>query len=239
MLYIFINSNQTKCGDSMIEAFLNSILSLFVLLLITKWLGYRQIAQLSLYDYIIGITIGSICAEMAIMPTNEILIPLTGLITYGLITYLLSVITQKSTSFRYFLEGKPLLLFHDQQFNFLNLKKSKLDLLEFLSECRQLGYFDLKEIDTVILEPNGKLSILPLAPLRPATPQDLSIKVGPAKPVYHLILDGQINLSNLKSANKNEDWLNRQLTVQGVQLKDVFLASLSDNSTLTVYKKST
>ena len=81
----------------MIEAFLNSILSLFVLLLITKWLGYRQIAQLSLYDYIIGITIGSICAEMAIMPTNEILIPLTGLITYGLITYLLSVITQNST----------------------------------------------------------------------------------------------------------------------------------------------
>ena len=223
----------------MIEAFLNSILSLLVLLLITKWLGYRQIAQLSLYDYIIGITIGSICAELAIMPFDEILVPLTALVTYGAFTYLLSLLTQKSTTFRYFLEGNPLLLFHDQQFNLTNLKKSKLDLLEFLSECRQLGYFDLKDVDTVILEPNGKLSILPNAFARPATTKDLSLRVDFAKPVYHLILDGKINEANLKQARKDKEWLENQLKVQGVPLSNVFLGTLSDNATLTLYKKST
>ena len=43
---------------------LASLFSILALFLITKLLGCRQMNQLSMFDYINGITIGSIAAEL-------------------------------------------------------------------------------------------------------------------------------------------------------------------------------
>ena len=60
---------------------LGSIIAIFVL---TKLMGYRQMSQMSMFDYIIGITIGSIAAEMATSLEENFIQPLTAMIVYAL-----------------------------------------------------------------------------------------------------------------------------------------------------------
>ena len=100
-----------------------SVVSLVVLFLLTKLMGYRQMSQMSLFDYINGITIGSIAAELA---TNleDYHRPLTAMIVYGLSTVLLALLTEKSICARRFVNGKPLVLLHHPSLTSMNFWSS-------------------------------------------------------------------------------------------------------------------
>ena len=160
--------------QEIIHTIVLSVGSLIVLFLLTKLMGYRQMSQLSLFDYINGITIGSIAAEMA---TNleDYHRPLTAMIIYGLATVLLSLLTGKSIKARRFVNGKPLILLHHGTLYEENLRKAKIDLNEFLEQCRVSGYFDISQLQAVILEGNGRLSFLPKTEERPVTPAELRL----------------------------------------------------------------
>ena len=119
-----------------------------------------------------------------------------------------------------------------------NLKKAKLDINEFLTECRTNGYFYLSDIQSAIFETNGKISFIPVSTKRPVTPQDLNINVAKEAPVANVIMDGHIMQENLRHTGNDEIWLKKQLHAQGVShIKDVFLATCDCNNTLEVYVK--
>ena len=105
-----------------------------------------------MFDYISGITIGSIAAEMATAPDSSFLEPLTAMIVYGLLTAFLAFITGKNMKIRHFISGSPYILFNDGHLYEGNFKKGHIDLSEFLVQCRLNGFFDLKELQTAILE---------------------------------------------------------------------------------------
>lgn len=213
---------------------LGSIVALFFL---TKLMGYREMSEMSMYDYINGITIGSIAAEMA-TDLEKFQEPFTAMIVYSLVIFLISKVTDKSIKARRFIEGTPLLLLNNGQIYFKNLKKARLDVNEFLSQCRNSGYFDISQVQTIILESNGKLSILPKAELRPATPQDMGIKVESECMVANLVIDGHILPKNLKHVGKNEKWLMNQLSSQGIKdISEVLLATCDIHNKVTVFKK--
>lgn len=215
-----------------------SLASLIVLFLMTKLMGYRQMSQMSLFDYINGITIGSIAAEMA---TNleDYHRPLAAMIIYSLAAVCLSLLSGKSIKARRFLNGKPLILLHNDILYEENLKKSKIDLNEFLEQCRVSGYFDIAHLQTVILEGNGRLSFLPKSSARPVTPGDLSLTPEQEDLTAVLILDGHIMENNLKHAGKEEKWLNAQLHAQGIpDAKHVLLATCDLNNKLTAFPKN-
>lgn len=130
---------------------------------LTKLLGNKQMSQLSMFDYINGITIGSIAAEMATSLEDDFLKPMIGMAVYTVAALLISLIASHSVKLRKFLIGRPLILYDDGKLYRDCLKKAKLDLNEFLTECRNNGYFNLSEIQTAIMETNGKISILPAA----------------------------------------------------------------------------
>ena len=136
--------------------------SFAVLFLVAKCIGHKQIAQLDFFDYITGITIGSIAAEMA-TELEEPWKPLTAMFLYGGVTLLLSIISNKFPRSRKYLNGSPTILMDNGKLFYKNLKKAKLDLSEFMVMCRQQGYFDLTNIQTAVFEYNGKLTILPLS----------------------------------------------------------------------------
>ena len=152
---------------------LTSLFSIAALFVITKLLGYRQMSQLSMFDYINGITIGSIAAELANSEWSEFGKWAIAITVYGLITLFLSWATDHSITIRRFITGKPIPLYENGQLLDQNFRKAKLDLNEFLMQCRTNGYFDLSQLEAVLFEPNGSLSILPASPYRPATPFDL------------------------------------------------------------------
>lgn len=212
--------------------------SIIALFLLTKLIGYRQMSEMSMFDYITGITIGSIAAEMATSLESNYLYPLIAMVVYTLATILLSTITSKSIKARRILAGKPLLLLDHDELYLKNLKKAKIDIAEFLVQCRVGGYFDISKIETAILEENGKVSFLPKAKSRPVTPDDLNLNPSQDFMVANVIIDGKILPKNLRHTGKDKIWLHHQLKGQGVTtIEEVFLATCDRNNKLTVFLK--
>ena len=175
---------------------LASLFSILALFLITKLLGCRQMNQLSMFDYINGITIGSIAAELAASWGKEFWQWAIALVIYGLATFLLSLATDRSIQARRLITGTPIPLYENGQLLDQNFRRAKLDLNEFLMQCRLAGYFDLSQLEAVLFEPNGMLSILPASPYRPATPFDLERAVEQSTLLVNVILDGKVIYEN-------------------------------------------
>ena len=215
-----------------------SLSSLIVLFILSKLMGNKEISQLSMFDYTIGITIGSIAAEMATSLEDNFMEPLLAMIVYALIAVLISYISAKFLPVRRVIEGKSVILYDNGKIFRKKKKKMNLDISEFLMQCRVNGYFNLADLQTVILEANGKMSFLPRSTKRPATPEDLSIKPKPENIVVNLILDGKILKENLKFINRDENWLIKEIKKQGfLHLDQIFLATYDNNNNLSIYKK--
>ena len=214
---------------------LGSLLALFIL---TKIMGNKEMSQLSMFDYIIGITIGSIAAEMSTALENDFLQPLLAMIIYALASVVISFVSYKSLKVNRFLTGPSLILLDNGEIYRKNLKKAKLDITEFLMQCRTSGYFNLSDIQTAILEPNGKISFLPKAEKRPTTPSDMNISVPVDRVVVNVVLDGIVLKENLYHTGNDELWLKKQLVSQGIQnVDDIYLATCDCNNILSVYLK--
>lgn len=212
---------------------LASIIEIFIL---CKLMGYRQLSQMTMFDYINGITIGNIASEMATSIEDNFLYPMTAMIVYAAAAIFLSWISSKSIRMRYFLSGKPIILLNHDQLYVHNFKKSKIDLNEFLTQCRVNGYFDLSQLESAILEENGHISFLPKSNYRPITPNDLQMSLSTAQLSANIIIDGNPMHMNLKTCGKDINWLNKELKKQGISdICDVFLAIYHPNNQLTVY----
>ena len=144
------------------------------LFLLSKLMGHRQISELSVFDYVNGITIGSIADEMA-TELEKPLRPLAAMVVWALLVWLLEALTSKCPRLRKYISGAPSIIFDNGKLYRRNMKKARLDLSEFLIQCRQQGFFDLGAIQTAVYEPDGRLTVLPVAARRPATPEDMGI----------------------------------------------------------------
>lgn len=215
---------------------LGSIVTLFLL---TRALGNHQISQMSMFDYINGITIGSIAAEFATSLESDFLKPLTAMVVYGAVAFGVALARCKSMRVRRFINGAPVVLFENHTLYEKNLEYARMDVNEFLTQCRAGGYFDLAQLQTVILETNGQLSFMPMSLHRPATPDDLQMKPSPETPAVTVILDGNVLTDNLKHTGNNDVWLRDALAGQKVKSPaEVFLATVDTKNTLTVYRKT-
>ena len=218
-----------------IKVLLTSLLSVSALFLIAKIMGHKQMSQLDFFDYISGITIGSIAAELA-TELEEPLKPLIAIAIYGAVAVLLSKITSLFPKTRKYINGTPTIVMDNGKIYRANMKKAKLDLSEFMVMCRQQGYFNLNDIQKAVFEFNGKLSILPVSNKRPANPEDLNLSPAPEYIQTEVIMDGRILGENLKRMGLDEKWLQKQLDAQGYKTsQEVFLALCDENNQLTVF----
>ena len=212
-----------------------SAASILVLFLLTKLMGSKQVSQMTMFDYVEGITIGSVAAELATdldAPLNS----LTALVIYGLAAVGISLWTSHSLTVRRVFTGKPLVLLENGVIYRENLKKAKLDLNEFLTFCRIGGWFDLNQLQTAILEHNGIVSFLPKETDRPATPSDLGQTPKKTVPQTPFVMDGRLLSGNIRQAGKAESWVHWALLRQGYQEeKDVLLALWDGGEKLTVF----
>ena len=175
---------------------LTALLSVAALFIVTKIMGHKQVAQLDFFDYVSGITIGSIGAELATeLEAPEK--PLIALCIWGLASLALNLLAHKIPKTRKYINGAPTILLNEGKLYRENLKKAKLDLSEFMLLCREAGYFDLEGIQTAVFEHNGRLSILPKSANRPVTPEDLKITAKATHVGTELIMDGRVMGENL------------------------------------------
>ena len=217
---------------------LTALGSFGALFLVAKFIGHKQIAKLDFFDYITGISIGSIAAEMA-TELEEPWKPRAAMVIYGGATLLLSIVSKRFPRSRKYLNGTPTILMDHGKLYYENLKKAKLDLSEFMVMCRQQGYFDLTSIQTAVFEYNGKLTILPVSSQRPVTPNDMNLAPEQELLFTELIMDGRILDDNLKRMGLDLTWLDKQLKQRHISSpQDVFLAVCDRNLKFVLYEKN-
>ncbi len=219
-----------------LKVVLTSILSAAALFVIAKVMGHKQMSQLDFFDYITGITIGSIAAELA-TELEKPWKPLVAMLVYGAITVILTFMTSKLPRMRKFINGTPTIVLDNGKLYRQNMKKAKLDLSEFMVMCRQEGYFNLNDIQTAIFEYNGRLTVLPKATKRPANPEDMNLIPNPERICTEVIMDGRVLEDNLKRMGLDINWLKKEIAAQGFKKPgEIFLGVCDDNNQLTLFK---
>ncbi|MCI6377387.1 MAG: DUF421 domain-containing protein [Clostridiales bacterium] len=216
-----------------------SLVSLAFLFFLTKMMGNRQMSQLTMFDYISGITLGSLAGEMASHPDAEAWLGLVSMAVYGGMTLLINVLNDKSRKARRFILGQPTVLYDRGTLYYNSLRQARLDLTEFTTACRNAGYFDLSQLQMVVMEINGKLSFLPNEPDRPLTPRDMQLAPAQCRPPTAIIMDGVFLPERLKATGNTESWLTKQMELQGFKdVKDIFLATVDADNALSIYEKN-
>ena len=224
--------------SELIRVTLRALLSLVTLFLVTKMLGKKQVSQLSLFDYVIGISIGNFAAEMTINLESHFLNGTLAVLIFGLVAYAISIVTMKSIVLRRYFMGIPTVLIDDGILLEASLKKVKFDVNNLLEECRSGGYFDISDIAYAIMEANGKVSILPKSSAQNVTVKDMGLKQDKVGLCANVIIDGKIMIENLRNYGKKEDWLLKELKNRGKKVEDIFLATVDVNEKLMIYEKN-
>lgn len=220
-----------------IHIILRTILVLVILFLVFKLLGKKQISEMNMFDYIIGITIGSIVADISLDIEKNLLGGLISLLIYCLISMLISYLSLKSIPLRNFFNGKETILMSSGHLIRKNMSQNKITINVLEREARLMGYFHLEELNTIILESNGKMSFEPKEKNKSLTKEDTQIPTQNKGLVYNLIIDGTIIKENLKPANITIKWLNHELKILGKNPEDILLLTIDNNKKINYYLK--
>lgn len=214
---------------------IRAVIGFFSLLIFARAIGKEQISQLNFFDYVLGITIGSIAASLTTDLSSRAWPHWVGLLTWAALGYLMEAI---STKWRYaakFLEGEPTIVIMNGKIMEKALKKMKYRISEILELLRNKNVFDVNQVDFAIIEPNGQISVLLKPEYQPLTPKDLNVKVSPSGISTELIYDGILFEENLRQLNKDKNWLLGELRKQGINnISEVFLATLNPAGSLYV-----
>ena len=213
---------------------LRSLFFLIVLYLITKLLGKKQISQLSFFEYVTGITIGNIGAELATKVEHSLFNGVVSIATFSLAPFLAGYISMKSKSFRNIVEGKGTVFIKDGKVLEENMYKEKYTIDELLELLRKKDVFNVSDVEYAILEATGDLNVLLKKENQPLTAKDLNMKLAPIKGSETIIMDGEILDEPLSTAGRSRLWLKTELVKQGVTVENVFIGQINTYGELTV-----
>lgn len=212
---------------SVIEIVLRTLIIYFVLFILTKAMGKREVGQMTTFDYIVGITIGSLAANSALDLSQSFYEQLPPLVIFALLQVLTSYFSMKHRGFRRAAEGTKTLLIDNGVILERNLARERISIDELTARLRQKNVFRINEVDTAILENDGQMSVLVKPEFQPLTPSDLKIIVE-NKGIGHLVIEeGRIKEEALIRLNLTKAWLMEQLHEKGVDdPKDVMYAQV-------------
>lgn len=222
-----------------VEMIFRASASFAVLLILTRLLGRKQLSQLTFFNYITGITIGSMAAEMAVQSEASFFNGLIGLVWWSFLSLLVAYLGLKFSKVRVVTDGEPVIIIKEGKILEEKLKKLHLNMDDLSMLLREKDVFSVQEVDTAIFEPDGKLSLILKPENQPVTKKDQHIFT--VKPTYipmELVVDGQVVDKNLKESGVSLDWLENQLKTLKVNLQDVFYIELQKDGTLYIDKRA-
>jgi len=210
------------------------ILILVTLFIVTKWLGKKQLSQLSFFEYIIGITIGSIGAEVITGLDRSFVNGVIGIAAFVAIPIIVDKLSMKSKKLRDFFEGKGTVLIQNGNIIEESLRKEKYTTDELLELLRKKDVYTISDVEFAILEPTGDLNLLLKKEKQPVTAADLNLQVSPIKEPSTVIMDGEIMEGALRSIGKSIEWLNGELSKLSLKPSDVFIGQVDSSNQLII-----
>lgn len=217
------------------QTVLQSLVSILILFGLTRIMGKKQVSQLTTFDYVIGISIGSIAAELAL--ESEYIKGITAMVIFAVFRISLSFFSMKSYRARKVLDGKPTILIQNGKIVKENLKKTKITINELLEECRIKNVFDITEIEFAVLETNGRMSLQKKSQNQPLTPKDMNLPTAYKGLCLIIIIDGKIIEEHLSMSGKGIHWIKDELKKQNIpDIQTVLLAYFDSDDQFIVHK---
>ncbi|QEK12838.1 DUF421 domain-containing protein [Crassaminicella thermophila] len=219
------------------EVIIQTFLAFFSILFITRLLGRQQVSQLTLYEYINGITFGSIAATLATDINTKTYQHLVGLVLFGILTGVVSMISMKKRSFRKVVNGEPIIIIEKGKLLEKNLKRTRYSMDEINQLLRQKDCFSPDEVEYGLLETNGDLSIIKRQDKRNVTIGDLNL-VAPSESIpTEIIIGGQIIYENLRKRQlTGKDLINNLKMFNVSRVEEVMYATIDLNGKMYVDK---
>ncbi|MBX0354542.1 DUF421 domain-containing protein [Bacillus toyonensis] len=213
---------------------LRSVFILIMLFAITKWLGKRQISQLSFFEYIAGMTIGDIAAQVSTGLDQKFFHGVFAILIFAAVPFFTGILSLKNKTARDFFEGKSTVLIKDGKILEDNLKKEKYTSDELLELLRGKNAFSVADVEFAVLEPSGELNVLLKKDRQPLTAKDVGLKLPNEKEPQTVIMDGNVLDEPLSSSGHNRAWLHSELEKLGVVIENVFLGQVDSYGQLTI-----
>ncbi|MFJ7731685.1 YetF domain-containing protein [Lysinibacillus sp. NPDC097231] len=225
-------------NPSYLVIIIQTVIAFFVLLALTRFLGKKQLSHLTFFNYVTGITIGSIAANMVVLTTSQYKKYLISLIVWCALTFIISYISLKSGKIRVILDGQPTIIIKKGKIDKKALSRTHVNIDDLTMMIRQYQVFSITEIDYAILEPNGRLSILKKPEFQGTQKSDMQIL--PASPAFiptEIITDGKLLEQNLLEVGKSKEWLNNELKKANIKaIEDVFYAEIQPDGKMFIQK---
>lgn len=205
---------------------LGSVLFLFF---ITKIMGKKQVSQFSLFDYVIGISIGNFTAEMTLNTEVPYISGMAAVATFGVLSFIVTKMVNKNIRIRRFIIGTPTVLVDDGKIIEKGLKRVNIDINDLLEDSRIAGYFDIQEVAYAIMEANGSISFLPKGQYKNPTMEDMRLKSHKSFLSANIIVNGEYMEEAIKKSKINKKQLIEKLKKIGMDSPDnILLATITD-----------
>ncbi len=215
-----------------------SVITYAVLLTFTRIMGRKQISQLTFFDYVVGITIGSIAGVAAIDKSVKIIDGVISIAIWSLLTIVISEITLKNSKLRLIIDSEPILIIDKGAVIYKNMKKARYNMGDLLMQLRNKDIFNITDVEMAVLEPDGKLSILKKSEFTAVTAKDMKIENPRPGMMIDLILDGNTLSSHLTEIHKDEQWLRAQLNTRKIKnIKDVIFMGIQADEQIFIVTK--
>ena len=202
-------------------------------------MGKKQISQLTFFDYVVGISIGSIAAALSVEKNISLREGISSMIVWTAFPLILSFIASKSMTARRLLDGTPIILIQNGKILEQNLHKAKFTVNDLLEELRIQGVFNIGDVEFALLETSGKMSVLKKTSRQTVTVSDLNLRSNSQGLCANLIIDGKLMSENIALINKSESWLKNELKERNIfSIADVLLACIDSNGNIYIDLKN-
>lgn len=216
---------------------IKSVATFLILLILARLMGRKQLSQITFFDYIVGITIGSIAGSGIIDRDISMYDTIIALLVWSILPIIIGNINLKSIRTRKLIESDPVIIIQNGVVNEKNMKKVRYNIGDLLMQLREKGIFELSEVEFALLEAHGKLSVLKNSQSREVTLKDLNIQVPYKGMTIEVILDGAILNHNLSIINKDEAWLINELKNRNINdVNHIIYAGYTSEGNLEVVK---
>jgi uncharacterized membrane protein YcaP (DUF421 family) len=223
-------------NEALVEI-VRALIAFFTLLIFTRLLGKQQMSQLTFFDYVLGITVGSIAASLTIELTYDPWPMWVGMLTWIVAVLALQWITVKWRYAEKYIDGEPTVVIMNGKIMEEAMKKLRYRISDLTEQLRDKGVFDISQVEFAVLEVSGKLTVLKKSPYQPVTPKDLDLKTDYKGINTEIIYDGVIVDSNLRQVKRDRKWLERELKKQGIKnAAEVFYAEVDPSGKLYIDK---
>ena len=222
----------------LLNTIIKGILIYLLALIISNLIGIKIISQMNFFDFITGISVGSMIAKIIIDKDHVVFSGIVALIVFAILTIATSYLSLKSHTARKIVNAKTLILVENGRIIDKNVKKLRITVNELMMKLRGKDVFDLEDVQFAVMESNGQLSVLIKSDKKPITPQDMNLKVKSSSLINDIVIDGKIIDRNLEIAGIDRKWLQSELKKKKINnIEEAFYVGIDGNKKLTISEK--